>query len=369
MRSAAAVGTLVGGPLQFLIQLPAVIRLNREIRVSMKRDLPGVRDTIRAFGPMVTARGLGQLLTVVQPFMGTFLAAGGLSRLRYAQMLYQLPNALFGRAIAAVELPEFARTGAGNPELLVQRLRDGLAGVAAYVVPTTIGFFVIGDLITATIFQTGEFTAIDTLGVCVVLIGFTCGLLPRASSRLLQSAMYGIGNTRTPARIAVLRMAISVIVGFILIWQFDRVQINAAGIEIVGQLPAFGPVSAEDRGAGGLRVVRLGAAGLSVAAAVACWVEYVLLRRAVARSIGAITIGGGQMARISLAGLIAGAAAFGTRYAVAGLPPIPAGLLAVIVFMAVYAAAAVALGVPDIKEAVAAMNRRLRAFLPKPRRR
>ena len=363
-----AAGTIVGGALQFLVQLPSVIRLNRDTRVSVRTNLPGVRTTIKAFGPMVTARGLGQLLMVVQLFMATFLAAGGLATLRYAQMLYQLPSALFGRAIAAAELPEFARTGAGDPAELVKRLQDGLAGVAAFVVPTTIGFLVIGDLITAAVFQTGGFTTVDTFAVWIVLIGFTFGLLPRASSRLLQSVMYGIGNTRTPARIAMVRMAISVIVSFILMWQFDRVQVSDAGVEIIGQLPAFGPLPAPTRNVTNApHVVTLGAAGLSSAAAVACWVEYLLLRRAVGQRIGRSTIGGGQLPRISLAGLVAGASAFATRYAVAGLSPIPAGALAVIAMAGVYAAVAVALGVPDIRDAVTALISRLRAFLTRRR--
>ncbi len=356
-----AVGTIAGGLLQFAIQLPAVLRLNRGLRPSLRTDLPGVRSTIRAFGPVVTARGLGQLSGLVQLLLASFLAAGGLATLRYAQILYQLPNAVFGRAVAAAELPEFARSDPQRHAEFLGRLRSGLARIAAFVVPTVVGYLVIGDLITATIFQTGAFGRVDTFVVWVVLAGYALGLLARTSSRLLKSALYGTGNTRTPARISLLRMAITIALGFAVMWQLDRVQVTASGIGILGTLPAFGPLPAATRAAtSAAGVATLGPAGLSVAAAVAAWVEYLLLRRAIAQRIGPVMLGGGMLSRIGMAGLIAGAAGVGMRWVVSGLPPVPAGVVAVAALGGVYTAAACVLGVSEIRDLLAGLARRLR---------
>lgn len=356
-----SVGTIAGGLLQFGIQLPAVIRLNRGMRISMRTSLPGVRTTIRAVGPVVAARGLGQLSGFVQLLMASFLAGGGLATLRYAQILYQLPNAVFGRAVAAAELPEFARADPHRHTAeLTGRLSEGLARIAAFIVPTVIGYLLIGDLITAAVFQTGEFSRVDTLVVWVVLAGYALGLLARASSRLLKSALYGIGNTRTPARIAVLRMVITVAVGFVLMWQLDRIRVSAGGIGISGHLPAFGPLPVAARSAASAPgVATLGTAGLSIAAAVSAWVEYALLRRAVGQRIGPVRLGGGQLSRVVVAGLIAGAVGYGMRWVVAGLPPLPAGVVAVAALAVAYAAAASALGVSEIRHVLGALVRRL----------
>ncbi len=70
-----AVGTVVGGLLQFLVQLPTVLRVSRGLRLSLRTDLPGVRATLRAFGPVVTGRGVVQVSTFLQVVLASFLAA------------------------------------------------------------------------------------------------------------------------------------------------------------------------------------------------------------------------------------------------------------------------------------------------------
>ncbi|MEX0820975.1 MAG: lipid II flippase MurJ, partial [Rhodothermales bacterium] len=106
---AAFYGALFGGLLQFAIQLPLVFRVLRGFRVSISTRIEGVREALRAFGPVVAGRGVYQLSSYLDIFLGSFLAAGAVSSLRYAQMLYILPVSLFGLSIAASELPELSR--------------------------------------------------------------------------------------------------------------------------------------------------------------------------------------------------------------------------------------------------------------------
>jgi putative peptidoglycan lipid II flippase len=355
-----AVGTVVGGLLQFLVQLPAVFRLERSLRPSLRTDLPGVRTTLRALGPVVTARGVVQLSSYVQVFLASFLAVGALATLRYAQILYMLPISLFAMSVAAAELPELSRSVPGEHHAMTARLQGGLARIAAFVVPTAIGYLVVGDLLTGALFQTGEFGRLNTIAVWAVLAGYASGLLATTSSRLLQSALYGTGDTRIPARLAVARVAVSASLGVVLMMQMDRFAVTATGVQLLGDLPAFWPLPDAVRAAsGGGELVRLGAAGLSIASGLAAWLEYALLRRAVTRVIGRTNLAGGQLWQVLIAASIAALAAGVLRPLVSDLHPLAGGTVAVGVMAAVYLAAARRLGVTEVRDTLAGLQRRL----------
>jgi hypothetical protein len=116
------------------------------------------------------------------------------------------------------------------------------AHLGPYSYPTAIAYLLIGDLLVGTVFQTGEFDALVTLQVWVVLACYAIGLLASTASRLLQSALYGIGDPRTPAKLAALRVVISVLLGVALMFQLDRVAVTAQGFAVVENLPAVGPL-------------------------------------------------------------------------------------------------------------------------------
>lgn len=343
-----AAGTVAGGLLQFLVQLPTVLRLSRGLRPSLRTDLPGVRETLRTFGPVVASRGVVQVSAYLQVFLASFLAAGALSTLRYAQVLYLLPISLFAMSVAAAELPRLSTAGTEVRQRVLDRLDAGSARIAAFVVPTAVGYLLVGDHITAALFETGRFSRVDTIAVWLVLAGYTVGMLASSSSRLLQSSLFGIGDPRTPSRVAIVRVVLSVALGVVLMLQLDRVAVSTTGLQLLGDLPAFTALPPEARDDGG-DVLRLGAVGLALAGGVAAWLEYVLLRRAVRRSIGRTRMGGGQLGRILAATAVAGVVVVLARPMLDGLAPLVAGLVAVVVIAGVYAPVATALGVTEAR--------------------
>ena len=111
---AACIGGLVGGLLQFAVQLPLVAREMTGFRLSFSTAVPGVSRALRAFGPVVAGRGVYQLSAYLDVVLASLLAVGALGALRYAQILYVLPVSLFGLSVAASELPELSRLQAGG---------------------------------------------------------------------------------------------------------------------------------------------------------------------------------------------------------------------------------------------------------------
>lgn len=360
LARALAWGTVLGALLQLGIQLPSVRRLVHGLRLSLDRDDPGVRRVLRAFWPVVTGRGVVQLLGFVELTLASFLVVGSVAALLKAQLLFLLPISLFGMSVAAAELPALSTPSAQERDALERRLNAGLERIAFFVVPTVVVYLLLGDLVVGAIFRSGAFDATDVRVVWLVLAGFCVGLVANTSSRLLQSALYGAGDTRTPATLAVLRVVIAASIGYLLMLQFDRITVEGGFSLLPGtSLPAFAPLPAPVREAADHP--HLGALGLSLAAGMSAWVEYRLLREAVHARFGRVVrAGGGAMPRILASALPAAVVAVGARVAVADLHPLVAAAVALPLTGAVYVAVASRIGVGEARALVDAVVRRLR---------
>jgi putative peptidoglycan lipid II flippase len=268
-----ATGALIGAILQLALQLPAAWRLAAGGHGMVPRPslrAPGIDEAAAAFGPALMGRGVVQLSSVVERFLASWLLTGAVAALGFAQRLYLLPLALFGTAIAVAELPELSRlqgSAAGQCEAL-RRLRAGFREMTFLTVPTALGFLVLGAPIVAAVYERGAFGSGDTVLVWLVLAAYALGLLPSAASRLLQNAYYAVRDTRTPAKIAAVRLVVIVAVGGGLMLPLDRQTVaDLRGVE------------------GG--ALALGAVGLAIGSAVAAWFELVLLVRFLSARLGA----------------------------------------------------------------------------------
>lgn len=332
---ALAWGALLGGALQFVIQLPWVFHLEKGLRLSIGRHLAGVREAVKNAGPAILGRGVVQVSGWVDMVLASLLAVGGVAAIGYAQTLYVLPVSLFGMSVAAAELPELARRRSGAAEVLQQRTRAALQRVAFYVVPSFVVFVLLGDVVVAALYQTGEFDPMDTLLVYFTLIGYAAGLLASTGTRLFSSTFFALRDTKTPARFAAVRVATAALLGFFLMVQFEAVQVF--GIQVGPGL--FGGARVGDR--------LLGAVGLSLGGGIAAWLEWALLRRTLRDRIGDVGVGAEVIGRMFLAGLVGAGVAWGVRWT---LPPLHSVIAAVAIlgsFGITYFAIAAALKLPD----------------------
>ncbi|MDP9419157.1 MAG: hypothetical protein M3P53_03255, partial [Actinomycetota bacterium] len=184
---------------------------------------------------------------------------------------------------------------------------------------------------------------------------------------VLQSALYALGDTRGPAKIAAARVAASAVLGAVLMLQLDRVALGGGaglGVVVLGDLPAWSPLPSGLRGDPDA-AVRLGATGLALGSAVGAWLELALLRRRLPPSFGRARIGGGQGRATALAAVAAGVVAAGARPLVGEWAPLLALPAVALSSGAVYLAAAAALGVPEAAALSATLRRRLTTVHPR----
>ncbi len=341
-------GALAGGFLQFAIQLPWVLRLDREIRLNLGRGQPAFREVIANAGPAIMGRGVVQLSSYVDMVLASLLAIGAVAHLRYAQTLYVLPISLFGMSVAAAELPELARERGAAVEVLRERMVTAIRRVAFYVIPSAVAFIAIGDVLVAGLYQAGEFNASNVAVVWLILAGYGIGLLASTSTRIYQSAFFALRDTKTPARVAALRVLVAAIAGGFLMVQFESVSIGGWTIS-AGMLEWLT-----------IDGIPLGPVGLAMGASIGAWLEWALLRTRLMRQVGTFAAGRGHYLPMLAAALIAAAAGYGGAHIAQGVYPLLKAVVVGAVFGVVYFGAARAFNLSEARVLLDSILRRVR---------
>ncbi len=304
--------SVAGCGLQFFAQLPTVLKLIPRLRVALAWQLKNVQVVIHNFGPVFVSRGVVQLSAYIDSMLASLLPTGAVTALAYAQTLALLPVSLFGMSVSASELPEMSSALGHEDEIaafLRRRLVNGLRRIAFFVIPSVVAFVALGDLVAAAIYQSGRFQHSDAIWVWGILAGAGVGLLASTQGRLYSSAFYALKDTRTPLKFAVIRVALTTILGYI----------------CAKPLP---PLLGIDP--------KWGVAGLTASAGVSGWIEYSLLRHALARRIGPAPLGIAYVARLWAAACAGAAVAWGIKLALPHIHPILAAACTLIPYGMTY---------------------------------
>ncbi len=333
LAAATAWGSVAGSALQFGVQLPTVLRLVHHFRPALALANSHIQQVLRNFFPVFMSRGVVQISAFVDAFLASFLGEGAVVALNYAQSLYTLPVSLFGMSVSAAELPAMSKA-LGATEVIADTLRNrldrGLRRISFFIVPSAVAFLAFGDVIAAVLYQTGRFTHNDSVYVWTILAGSAVGLLASTLGRLYSSTYYALQDTRTPLLYAVIRVVLTTILGYLF---------SIPGPRLLHVDP------------------RLGAAGLTISAGIAGWVEFVLLRRSLNQRIGRTGLQFSYTAQLwvaAIAGVIFG---WTLKLLLGWQSPIPLAIVILGVYGSVYFLAGYAFG---LEQARTIINRILR---------
>src|SRR5712691_5966851 len=295
-------GSVAGSALQFAVQLPVIARLVPDLRLRLEMS-EHVRTTVRNFVPVFVSRGVVQISAYIDALLASLLPTGAVTGLANAQLLYTLPVSLFGMSVSAAELP--AMSGAmgvdtEGAEVVRRRLDRGLRQIAFFVLPSAVAFLALGDVIAAALLQTGRFRHEDSVYVWGILAGSAVGLLASTLGRLYSSTYYALRDTRTPLRFALVRVALTTMLGYLFALPLPRV---------LGVPQAWG------------------AAGLTASAGIAGWVEMLLLRRTLNARVGTTGLRASYVVKLWTAAAAGAAVAWAVKLSIPPLPPIIAAML------------------------------------------
>lgn len=192
-------GTLIGGALQLLMQLPTLRQVGFQLRLNCHPFDPGLRRILLLMLPATVGLSATQINIFVNTNFAASCAQGSVSWLNYAFRLVQLPIGLFGVALSIAIMPVLAKQAAEKDfASLKQTFTSSLVLVFALAVPATAGLVLLAKPIIRLIFQHGAFTATDTLQTAAALSYYAIGLFAYAAIKVMVPVFYAIGNTRYP---------------------------------------------------------------------------------------------------------------------------------------------------------------------------
>jgi len=223
-----AVGVLVGGVLQFLIQVPLLVQKGMRFNFGISFSHPGIRNVAQLMIPRFFGIGIGQINFFVDTYfaLAQGMPQGSLAALSIADRVMELVLGGYAIAVATAILPMMSHQAAANDfESLKKTLAFSVRIVAFITVPAALGLMILREPIIRVLFQHGQFVAESTRLTARALLYYAVGLPALASVKLVVPAFYSVRDTKTPVVVASVSLVINVILNIIFLKVlFARVQ-------------------------------------------------------------------------------------------------------------------------------------------------
>jgi putative peptidoglycan lipid II flippase len=208
---AAAWGVLAAGVLEALLVAADVSRQGALPTLRWPRLDDDVKRFFKALGPATLGSAGTQIAIFADTIIASFLAAGALSALYYADRLYQLPIGVIGIAVGTVLLPEMANRLAGGDEMGAQDAQNRAVELTLLLsLPCVVAFLFVPELIMLALFARGAFTAADAAASGATLLAYAVGLLPVVLLRCASATFLARGDTATPMKALFAAVAVNV---------------------------------------------------------------------------------------------------------------------------------------------------------------
>ncbi len=244
-----AIGAIVGGLSQFLVQVPAACRAGFRYRLIVDFSDPGLRHIRNLMLPAVVGLSATQINITVDNQLASLYGNGPVSWLNYAFRLMQLPIGIFGVAIATATLAAVSHHAARNAMDKLQSTVDSSLRLAACLTfPATVGLIIFREEIVRLLYQRGSFLSSDTVQTSKVLLFYALALFAYSAVKILVPTFYALNDTRTPVRASVITVGTKIAINLML-------------------------------------VLWLGFLGLALATAIASWLNFGLLMRGLRRRL------------------------------------------------------------------------------------
>jgi putative peptidoglycan lipid II flippase len=211
-----AIGTLIGGALQLLVQLPALRAQGYVWHADFRWRDPGVRAILRLMGPSVIAASTTQVNVLVNSAFASKLGDGPTFWLTVAFRLMQLPLGIFGVALGTVALPLLARMAAtGNTTAFRSELARGMRLAFLMTIPASVGLMVLAEPIISVLYQHGRFGPYETAQSAGALRFYAIGLCAYAALKVLVNAFYALDRRKTPMVVSCLAVGLNLVLNWI----------------------------------------------------------------------------------------------------------------------------------------------------------
>jgi putative peptidoglycan lipid II flippase len=204
---ALAWAVFVAGIVQLAFQIPFLIRIDMLPSMRLNFSDEGMRRVIRQMGPALFGVSIAQISLIINTIFASFLAAGSVSWLYYADRLMEFPSGLLGAALGTILLPSLSKCHASRNTIEYSKLLDwGLRLTFMLALPAALALGMMAVPLLSTFFQRGAFAEHDVLMTSHALIGYSVGLIGMILVKILAPGFYARQDIKTPVKIGILTL-------------------------------------------------------------------------------------------------------------------------------------------------------------------
>ncbi|MFZ1342614.1 murein biosynthesis integral membrane protein MurJ [Thiothrix eikelboomii] len=239
---ALAWGVFVAGLVQFLFQIPSLMRLGLLPRFKVRRAHEGVKRVMRLMLPALFGSSVAQLNLVINTIIASFLAVGSISWLYYSDRFVELPLAIFGVALGTVILPKLSSDHAKADAQQFRSTMDWALRLALLIsIPATLGLMLLAEPILAAVMMYGEFKWSDVEMSALSLMTYAFGLPAFILVKVLAPGFYSRQDTKTPVKIGIISIFANMLLNLLIVlpWYYAGWVGAHAGLALATALAAY----------------------------------------------------------------------------------------------------------------------------------
>ena len=233
---ALAWGVLIAGILQFIFQIPFLLRIHMLPAPKVDWHHPGVRKILKLMGPAIFGVSVSQINLLLDTMLATFLPTGSVSWLYYSDRLSELPLGVFGVAIATVILPNLSRHhAASSTQEYSETLDWALKMILLIAVPASAALVLLAEPILVTLFYYGDVMTLRDMSMATLsLRAYALGLIAFMLIKVLAPGFFARQDMRTPVRIGIIAMVTNMVLNILFVvplhfyWQIGHLGLAAA---------------------------------------------------------------------------------------------------------------------------------------------
>lgn len=210
-------GVLLGGLAQLALQLPALARLGLLSWPRVNWKNPVLRRFLTTLGPTLIGLSITQINLLLDTLLASFLVAGSISWLYYAERLMDFPLGILGVALATAMVPRLARAHIqGTRDDFAATLDWALRWMALLGLPAAAGLFILAEPVITTLFLSAQFDATDAHLAASALMAYTLGLPGFMALKILLPGFYSRGDTQVPLRLGLVMVGANLLLSLAL---------------------------------------------------------------------------------------------------------------------------------------------------------
>ncbi len=213
-----AIGVLVGGVGQLVVQLPQLWRIGFRFRPGFGFLEESFKKVVRLFLPMVAGMSASRVNILLNTLLASFLMEGSLSFLNYSYRLMHFPLGVFAVALGTVALPEASEIAARKDmRRLGRAYSDAISLNMFLIVPSAVYLAIMGRDLVDVIYFWGAFSATDAANTALALLHYSYGLIGFAAVRVTVPIFYALKDSVSPMRISIVAVVLNMLLYYPLI--------------------------------------------------------------------------------------------------------------------------------------------------------